>query len=160
MSEKTKTEQARECIPILRDVLEEVLEEGDSGRGPPLTASIDAAHALEGLDRGENALERWDEWEPAKQQRGRHICESTGRPRDMTEDHDLDTTLSIVEQTLAEYKNADGEVEKQTALANYLSAVNTLVAHSHRFAGEAVEDVDWMLEQKRAELQELLEGIE
>ncbi len=78
----------------------------------------------------------------------------------MTEDHDLDTTLSIVEQTLAEYKNADGEVEKQTALANYLSAVNTLVAHSHRFAGEAVEDVDWMLEQKRAELQELLEGIE
>jgi len=61
MSENTKIERAKECIPVLRDVLEEVLEEGDSGRGPPLTASIDAAHALEGLDHAEEAFEAWEE---------------------------------------------------------------------------------------------------
>jgi hypothetical protein len=167
MSEKSKTDRARECIPVLRDVLEEVFEEGDSGRGPPLTSSIDAGHALEGLDRAEDALEKWDEWEPTERKRGRHLCESAGRPRDMPDDdnldhdHDLGLTLEILRRNLIEYETADDEMERKKSMQNYLASVNTLVAHSHHLAGEELdEEMEWLTEQKRQELRELLDEIE
>jgi len=76
-------------------------------------------------------------------------------------DHDLDTTLAILEQNLQEVESADSPGEKQTALANYLSAVNTLVAHSHRFAEEELgEGMESIVQQKRNELGELLEEID
>ncbi|SNZ12349.1 hypothetical protein SAMN06269185_1641 [Natronoarchaeum philippinense] len=162
MSEKSKTDRARECIPVLRDVLEEVLEEGDSGRGPPLSASIDAAHALEGLDRAEDSLEAWDGWD-----RGRHISGSSGHPQDMPDDdnldhdHDLGLTLEILRRNLFEYENADDEMERKKSMQNYLASVNTLVAHSHHLAREELdEEMEWLTEQKRQELRELLDEIE
>ncbi|WP_162991462.1 hypothetical protein [Halostella salina] len=160
-------DEGRKRIDELRDMLEEILEEGDSGRGPPLSASIDAAHALEGLDRAEDALEAWDGWEPTERQRGRHISGSSGRPRDMPDDdnldhdHDLGLTLEILRRNLFEYENADDEMERKKSMQNYLASVNTLVAHSHHLAGEELdEEMEWLTEQKRQELRELLDEIE
>jgi hypothetical protein len=55
----TPHEQAERAIACLRAVLEEVLDE-TGGRNLSLDAERDAAYALEGLDRAEQALRKWD----------------------------------------------------------------------------------------------------
>jgi len=58
--EMNKEERGRRGLEELRDLLEEIVEEGNS-RHPGINATIDAARGLEGLDRAEDALRKWDE---------------------------------------------------------------------------------------------------
>jgi hypothetical protein len=44
-------------------------------------------------------------------------------------------------------------------MQNFLASVNSLVAHSYRIAGVHDKTEEWEVEQKRRELQELLDGI-
>jgi len=55
-----KEERVRRCLEELRDLLEEIVEEGNS-RHPGIDGTIDAARALEGLDRAEDAMDKWQE---------------------------------------------------------------------------------------------------
>jgi hypothetical protein len=54
-----KRERAERGLDDLREMLEEIIEVGNS-RHPGIDAEIDAARALEGIDRAEAALEKWD----------------------------------------------------------------------------------------------------
>ncbi len=58
--ELDKEERGRRGLEELRDLLEEIVEEGNS-RHPGIGATIDAARGLEGLDRAEDALDKWQE---------------------------------------------------------------------------------------------------
>lgn len=55
-----KRERADRGLEELRDMLEEMLEVGDS-RHPGIDALADTVAALEGLDAADDALEKWDD---------------------------------------------------------------------------------------------------
>jgi len=73
----------------------------------------------------------------------------------MVEDHDLGTTLDILDQNLQQIDDADNREEMQTAISNYLSSVNTLAVQSLHFAEGELDE--WLVQQKR---EELLDEIE
>jgi len=76
-------------------------------------------------------------------------------------DDDLGLRLELVERNLLEYERSDEGVERMAEMQNYLAALNTLIAHSHRLALDEMDDeMEWLVEQKQRELMELLNEIE
>lgn len=72
------------------------------------------------------------------------------------EDDDLKITLEIAQRNLQNLEAAEEGDEYLHALQNYLSSVNSLVAHSYRLAREDEEGGAWIAEQQRQELDDLL----
>lgn len=69
---------------------------------------------------------------------------------------DLKIALEIAQRNLNDLEAAEEGDERLRTLQNYLSAINSLVMHSYRRAHEDVEGSEWVAEQQREELDDLL----
>ncbi|RZH68758.1 hypothetical protein [Natrinema altunense] len=69
---------------------------------------------------------------------------------------DIEIQLEIVKRNLNDLKAAEQEDERLRAIQNLLASVNTLTTRSYQLAREDVEGSEWVAEQQRGQLNDLL----
>lgn len=167
-SELDKSERADRGIDELRDMLREMIEAGDK-KYPGIDAVIDAALALEGLDRAEEALQKWDrrdvygEWredpeplthdELARQARNlAEECDDLEVTLEVDGEYDAADHVSVAGDVL-ESVVANGHVDWKRAIARVESVITAL--DRGRDAIETHEKGHQMIESLRSDLCDL-----